>query len=343
LQQRTSISRISFRRKPGQFVRPVVLFLSFFAILLAVVVGWSFVTADRVMRQDPLPLVTFNSNIMPAFSVVSFPSLDEQTMLYGWYMTTPHKAVSTIILVHEQGKNRLQFGLETPVLYTHLVDLGFNVLSFDLRNTGQSGGHLSGFGYAEWADVIAAIRYARRHAATTDVLLYGFGTGVSAALIAWDQLPAPDEKRDQLPKAIRELDFDQSYVIGLILDAPAVSPDGAIKALYRDENWFGRAILARTVPYAVRLSAGNIGRVNHNSILGACHRPVCLIRYAEDTIIGSETSLSVAAERERLHPDLTLVSVIDKAGHADGFLTSQADYLKALDRYLNRYFLQTGP
>lgn len=343
MNQRTSVSRISFRRKPGQFVRPVVLLLSFLALLLAFVVVWSFVTADRVMRQEPLPLETFNSNIMPTFSVVSFPSLDEQTMLYGWFMTTPQKAVSTIILVHDQGKNRLQFGLETPVLYNHLVDLGYNVLSFDLRNTGQSGGHLSGFGYAEWADVIAAIRYARRHAATTNVLLYGIGTGASAALIAWDQLPPPDDTRDQLPAVIQKLDFDQSYVIGLILDAPAVSPDDAIRSLYRDEGWFGRNILAWTVPYAVRLSAGNIGRINHNSILGACHKPVCLIRYAADTKIGAETSLTVASERERLHPDLTLVSVIEKAGHADGFLTAQAEYLKALDSYLNRYFLQTGP
>ena len=80
-----------------------------------------------------------------------------------------------------------------------------------------------------------------------------------------------------------------------------------------------------------------------SSILGACHKPVCLIRYAADTKIGAETSLTVASERERLHPDLTLVSVIEKAGHADGFLTAQTEYLKALDSYLNRYFLQTGP
>lgn len=339
---RTSISRVSFRRKPGQFIRPVVLLLSFAALLLAGIVGWSFVEADRVMRQEPLPLETFNSNSMPAFKVVSFPSLDEQTQLQGWFMATQQKAVSTVILVHDQGQNRLQFGLETPVLYKHLVDLGLNVLSFDLRNTGQSGGHLSGFGYAEWTDVVAAIRYARQHAATTDVLLYGFGTGVAAALIAWDQLPAPQDSRDDLPENIQKLDFDQSYVIGLILDSPAVSPDPAIRYLYRERGWFHRNILALTVPYAVRLSAGNTGRVNHSTILGACHRPVMIIRHAEDSKLGS-SPLTVATERARLHPDLTAVSVIPTPGHADGFLKDQADYLKELDAWLNRYFLQKTP
>ena len=339
---RSSVSRISFRRRPGQFIRPAVLLLSLIALSLAALVVWSFITADQVMRQEPVPLTTFSSNVMPPFSVVSFPSLDEQTMLYGWFMKAD-PAVSTIILVHDQGKNRLQFDLDTPRLYHHLVGLGFNVLAFDLRNTGQSEGHLSGFGYAEWADVLAAVRHVRRHAATTDVILYGFGTGVSASLIAWNQLPTPDSDKDGLAKEIAKLDFDQSYVIGLILDSPSASPDDEIRALYREDSWLRRQVLSRTVPYAVRLSAGGIGAVHHSTVLGACHIPVALFYHETETHIDSAAGAMVASERKRLHPDLTFVQTIGQPGHTDGFLLDETGYLAGLDQYLNRFFLQQGP
>ena len=342
MKNRSSIQRISYRRQPGKIIRPLILLLTLLAFMLIGIVIWTFFAADQVMRQEPVPLQTISSNVMPAFSVVSFASLDGQTQLHGWYIRTRAQPVSTIIMVHEQGKNRLQFGLDTPLLYRHLTDLGFNLLSFDLRNTGQSGGELSGFGYAEWADVVAAIRHVQQHAPTSHVLLYGFGTGVSASLLAWDNLPAPGSERDTLPREIRDLAFDQSYVIGLLLDAPGTSPDNTIQALYRERNCLERTILARSVPYAVRMSSSAGRKVNHSVVLGSCHIPVYLVHYKEDTLIG-EASATVVTERQRLHPDLTMVTLFDEPGHADGFLTDQQAYLSGLDRFLNRYFLQTAP
>lgn len=335
---KTSVERIRFRRKPGRLIRWVIAVLSVFSLLLLVLAVLTFTTADRVMRQEPVPLQTPNSNVMPAFSVISFPSLDEQTMLQGWYLTTKEDPVSTIILVHDQGQNRLLFGAETPLLYNHLVDLGFNVLSFDLRNTGQSDGHLSGFGYAEWADVIAAIRYARQNAPTTDVLLYGFGTGASAVLMAWDQLPAKGADPDLLPEQIKKLDFDRSYVIGLLLDAPAATPDLAVQALLEKEKGFARHVLKYTVPYAVRLSSGYGKTFNPNTVLGACPIPVLLVHYKNDPFIGRDVSDVIVSQREQLHPHLTQAISIGTEGHADGFLTERESYLEGLDRFLARFF-----
>lgn len=63
-------------------------------------------------------------------------SLDDQTGLSGWLFPAEGTPKSTIILVHDAQANRLQFSLDTPYLYETLVELGYNVLSFDLRHSG---------------------------------------------------------------------------------------------------------------------------------------------------------------------------------------------------------------
>ena len=348
---RSSIKRISYRRRPGRAIHLLAVLVSVLAMFLIAAVIWSFIAANDLMRKPAKPLANFSSNVLPEYRLISFTSLDEQTMLSGWFFpangsalgsavgSAKGSAFSTVILIHDQGENRLQFDLATPAFYRHLTEQGLNVLSFDLRNSGQSGGDLSSFGYAEWTDVLAAIQYARKNAATTNVLLYGFGTGVSAAMIAWDQLPPPDSDKKGYPKMIRELDFDQSYIIGLLLDSPASSPDDYIRAVYRDGSWIDRNLLRYTVPYAVRLSAGGIGTVSLTALLARCQPPVFIAWNEQDTTIGTESAQSPVQERIRLHPDLSVIWAGSEPGHIQGFLLEQDAYLAALDQYLNRFFV----
>lgn len=340
---KTSISRISFRRHHASAIRKIAVLISLLALLLVAAIAWSFSTANGLMRQPPKPLATFSSNVMPDFRLVGFTSLDEQTQLSGWFLPAEGQAVSTVILVHDQGQNRLQFDLDSPALYRNLTQQGLNVLAFDLRNSGQSEGQMSGYGYSEWADVLAAIRYVRKNAATANVLLYGFGTGVSASMIAWDQLPPAGADRDDFPEAIRKLDFDQTYIIGLLLDTPAGSPDDYIRSIYRGETWLGRTILQNLVPYAVRLSAGSIGQVNMTALLARCQLPVFLAWQANDTRIGAVAIRPLIDERLRLYPDLTTVFASERPGSGNSFQLDQTAYLTALDDFLSRFFRQTTP
>ena len=336
---RNSIDRISFRRRPGRAIHVLAFVVSLLAILLTAIVILSFTAANDLMRQPSKPLATFSSNILPEFRLISFPTLDEQTMLSGWFFPSKGQALSTVILVHDQGKNRLQFDLASPDLYRHLTEQGLNVLAFDQRNSGQSDGDLSGFGYAEWVDVLAAIQYARKNAATTNVMLYGFGTGVSAAMIAWDQLPPPDVDKKGYPNEIKKLDFDQSYIIGMMLDSPAGSPDDYISARYQDGSWIERNLLRYTVPYAVRLSAGGIGSVSLTALLARCPMPVFMAWHERDTYIGSESAQQAVQERNRLHPDLSVSWSCSQPGHTEGFLLEPEGYLNALDQFLSRFFV----
>jgi alpha-beta hydrolase superfamily lysophospholipase len=341
----SSVYRVTGRKPAIRPLRLVALFAAALALLLLALAVLTLTAANRMMRQSPLPLDTFSSNVLPDFNVVSFPSLDAQTTLQGWFFPAKD-AVSTVVLIHSQGKNRLQFGLDSAYFYEDLIGQGYCVLAFDLRNSGESGGSLSGYGYAEWADVLAAIAFVRKHAATRDVLLYGFGSGTAAALLALDRLPPPglaadasaaaQEKLAGYPDAIRKLGFDQSYVRGLLLDTPCESPDAYIAADCREDlGWLGRAVLQHTVPYAIRLSASG-GRQNLVTILTRSQLPVFIAYSQADDRVGAQSILPLVAERQRLHPETTAVFAGSQPGFAAGFIREQDAYLFALHSFLQR-------
>ncbi len=335
-----SIQRVPGLKKKRHGLLRVAALLSILALLTLAIGIVSFTTADAMMRQKPQPLPSISSNIMPVWQAANFPSFNEQTTLSGALFLAQGPAVSTIILVHDQDSNRFVFGLDSPKLFETLTRLGFNVLAFDLRNAGRSEGEMSGFGYAEWEDVLAAIRYVHRVSSTRDVLLYGIGTGVSASLIALSQLPLPDQPRDDLPLLLRELPFDRSYVRGLLLDTPAVSPDSYIRAAVRDQGGFAADWLQYTVPSAVRLSAGDVGTTSLVSQLSRLTLPVFIAYSTNDSRIPLGDIEPLINERLRLHPETTVVFTSETAGRSASFSLDQAAYLEALDRYFRRYFPQ---
>lgn len=296
---------------------------------------------------------------MPPFSVISFQSLDEQTTLSGWMFPAKGKPISTVILVHDSGKNRLQFGIDMPALYEFFVEHHYNVLSFDLRHSGKSEGQLSAFGYAEWEDVIAAIQYAQKFTTTKDVLLYGFGSGVTTTLFAYSRLPdkataaalrtelaaktkteATDEgsaAERALALRIAALGFDRSYVRGVLLDTPCISPDDYIQAIYRHGSLAGKLLLQYTVPYAVRLSATSKQTGSLVTILTQIQQPVFLAYSEQDTFVGTRSIVPLVDERKRLHPETTRVYADPEPGYVEGFKNNQGAYLSALNDYLNLY------
>ena len=343
---KSSISRVPASHHRSRRIRGIAVVSSLLALIVFLVAILTFSTANRLMRQMAKPLETFSSNILPSFQLASFPSLDEQTMLSGWFFTTESDPLSTIILVHDQGENRLQFGLDSAGLYQFLVSEGYNVLAFDLRNSGRSEGEMSGFGYAEWEDVLAAISYVKKNSVTTNVLLYGFGTGVTAALLAMDKLPpagslAGDQAETVLAdyaKPIQKLGFDQSYIRGLLLDTPCQSADDYIRSVLRQEGFLGTKLLQYAVPYAIRLSAGNNGQTSLITILTRCQLPVFLTYSTKDNFVGEAVVTPLIRERQRLHPDTTIVFATDEKGYAEGYLRDQEAYKAAVKGFLARFF-----
>ncbi len=339
----SSFTRVQRNTHHTRRVRLVATLTTLIALVLVAVLALSFVQANRLMREPAKQLDSFSSNILPPFQLVNFTSLDGQTRLQGWFFEPRSEPVSTIILVHDQGENRLQFGLDTARLIEHLLDQRFCVLAFDLRRSGQSEGDLSVYGYAEWADVLAAVSYARTYAVTSDVILYGFGSGVTASLLAVDNLPPdgtlndPDLTSDT-PDEILALGIDQSYIKGLILDTPCSSGDEYIRAACRGQDTLGRMLYQYTVPLAIRFSAASSVKTSLVTLLTQFQMPVFITASEQADYVRDQSVQTLIDERMRFHPDETDIFRAEGSGYIDGFVSDRDNYLENLSNWLSTRF-----
>jgi dipeptidyl aminopeptidase/acylaminoacyl peptidase len=128
----------------------VVIFLGISAYL-----GYTMTRTERVsLRENPS---VFGLN----YENVTFPSLDENLTLHGWFLPGA-KDGRVIIIVHGNGYNRDDPTIGTLDIAKQLVAYGYNVLMFDLRGYGESGGATVSGGYFEKRDVEGAVAFAKQ-------------------------------------------------------------------------------------------------------------------------------------------------------------------------------------
>lgn len=140
------------------------------------------------------------------FEDVAFRSSDG-VLLRGWFI--PHKGSNTtIVLCHGVSANKGAFLGLAPFLHR----AGFNVLMFDFRGHGDSGGYTTSLGYYEARDVRAAVDYLVRRGGVRRIGAYGFSMGGAASLLAApttaaiDCVVADSAYADMKEMAMREFD-----------------------------------------------------------------------------------------------------------------------------------------
>ncbi len=122
---------------------------------------------------------------------VSFPSRDPEVRLSGWYFSaranTMRSNGSTVIFAHGYSQNRQEPHLPALSLAARLLDEGFDVLMFDFRNAGESGGDLTTIGLREQLDLLGAVDYVAGRFPEHGIGLIGFSMGAATSLLATGQ------------------------------------------------------------------------------------------------------------------------------------------------------------
>jgi dipeptidyl aminopeptidase/acylaminoacyl peptidase len=177
------ISGVTYAVRKTHRARNVTLTVAILLLLaiLAVVVLSGY-KSWALLHPEKKPVDTFSSNIVPEYRDISFKSTDKTTILKGWFFQAKNSD-RTVVLVHSYGKNRLQFGIQTVDLIKEFLNKGYNVFTFDLRDSGESGGNSSTFGCNEKQDVLAAVKYVYSQG-SKHITLMGFSTGASASILA---------------------------------------------------------------------------------------------------------------------------------------------------------------
>jgi uncharacterized protein len=134
-----------------------------------------------------------------AFEPVWFRATDG-TRISAWWIPAQRTRIrgsidqsnfgeNTVLICHGLGSNKSN----QLVLSRGFVPYGYNVLIFDFRAHGGSGGQLCSFGDLERRDVLGAVRYLRANRADQSRHIYGVGASMgAAALIAAAADPSPD-------------------------------------------------------------------------------------------------------------------------------------------------------
>ncbi|HHT44342.1 MAG TPA: alpha/beta hydrolase [Fastidiosipila sp.] len=324
------------KRRPILWLAPLLALI----VVTIVVVTVTLTQANVIMRQPPKALDPFAINILPRFEPVSFTSLDEQTRLSGWLIKTfRNPARGTIVLVHDQGQNRLPYGLDTADLFRFFTDEGFQVLTFDLRASGSSGGDLASFGYMESEDVVKAIQLAKRFTSSNRILLFGIGSGNAALLSAYHMLPDKTKPEIEVSERISDLDIYQQDIAGVLLDTPAAKGADFIKAAIGKKQPFPlNLFLPTTLPLGVRLSGGNKPEIDLTQLASDVIAPMWITRNNPDPFLDNSRSDPLIDTRLRLYPSNTRVYETMISGHASGYMLNRDAYFNDLRAFFDSWY-----
>jgi pimeloyl-ACP methyl ester carboxylesterase len=157
---------------------PVTWALLGLAVFLALLWGWF--SAGLVMKLTRFPIQVLPGAFGRPFQDVEIPT-EDGVALKGWFVPAPAPSDATIVLSHGWGANRSDILPHTVFLSTAG---GYNLLYFDFRNHGESGGDRSSLTVLEQRDLRGALKWlwAEKPEQSRRTALYGLSMGGAASL-----------------------------------------------------------------------------------------------------------------------------------------------------------------
>jgi uncharacterized protein len=164
------------RTFPWRFVRSAGMGLMaafFLCSAVSVYAGWALTHPGRK---------TIDTTPGFAYREVQFQSVADSLKLYGWFFDAG--ADKTVVMVHGYRDNREQTNVPALDVARGLVDHGYNFLTFDLRNAGQSEGSITTIGVYEQRDVLGALNFVKSLGAPgRHIALLGYSMGAATSLL----------------------------------------------------------------------------------------------------------------------------------------------------------------
>jgi len=246
---------------------------------------------------------------------VEFSSREGGLNLEGWYIATPEKE-HTIILIHGFGGNRAS----GPALGigSALWRNGFNVLLFDLRASGKSEGDMASGGYFEQEDLLGAFDFVRKTGIPDgNIGVLGFSMGAATSILGASKEPG-----------IQAVVADGAYATISDLIGQEVARATAMPMWMVPLFEPGISVTADLL-FGIKLDevapAKAAAKINY---------PILLIHGTDDTRVPVEQSIRV----HKLAPIGTTLWKVEGAGHVGSFNKDPNKYIETIIGYFRARF-----
>jgi fermentation-respiration switch protein FrsA (DUF1100 family) len=163
--------------------------LTGFAVILVVLVllvGLISAYSDELLiRPVRMPITSNPGNYGLRYQNVLFLSRGDHIHLSGWFIPALSTSDRTIIIAHGHAGNRMQMDASLMFMFPALVKDGYNVFTFDFRDSGNSGGTIDTVGYLEQQDLEGASDYvkSRPQDQGRHIGLLGFSMGAAVSIL----------------------------------------------------------------------------------------------------------------------------------------------------------------
>jgi fermentation-respiration switch protein FrsA (DUF1100 family) len=243
---------------------------------------------------------------------IAFQSRLDKVDLKGWFLPAPSFNGMTIVVAHGYGKNRMQDDVPVLKLAQSLTAKGYNLVVFDFRNSGESGGELTSVGQYEKHDLLGAIDWAGKNT-EGKIALLGYSMGAATSLITAAEAP---------------------QVSAVIADSPFNNLEN-----YLSENlsvWSGlpefpfTPLIMMMIPPATGTDPSKVNPMK--AIEQIVPRPVLFIHGKGDKSIPFKNSETMAAK----YPDQFELMLVEKADHVKSYITNPDAYVLRVDQFLQK-------
>ena len=286
--------------------RKIKIAVTCLAVIMAVYVGTSVLGAAAAMGIPRLPLIASPASIGLTFQNVSFDSRVDKVPLDGWFIQSSGDAV--LVLINGGFQNRVDPVVDTLGLAHDLQQQGYNILLFDLRGRGDSGGTANSLSN-ENKDIGGAVDYLESLGFPADKI--GLCSGAANACIF----------------------ASQNKIGGLVLDACFPSVESMV---YNQAANHGipRPLVDAFLP-AVRIAAEVFyayKEINPIDVVGKIQCPIFFIHEQDDDLVSIADD--IALDKASGNPTDTLWEV-DGIPHVQTYRNYPVEYVTRVSEFFN--------
>ena len=295
---------------------PLLLILA--GLIVAALMVYAVWLAHNMTVQERVPVSDHPARLGLKWEDVTFPSRGDEIPLSGWYL--PGAADDRcIILVQGTDHHRNSPGIRALQLGGDLVDRGFNVLLFDLRARGESGGGRSSEGDREQWDVFGAIDYvAGRGIPIERIGLLGFSLGAGVSILVAAQEP-------RIPAIVSDSGF-LDYMMEF--QKLSVGPFPLPKWYTHCIVWIGRLFFQ-----------SDVSRVRPAQVVQDVEQPIFFIHGEDDPLISAEETVElhvISNNRE------DRVWIVPGAEHINVYRKMPEVYARRVSQFFHRHMIGAG-